>query len=65
MTPSDVLIKKLTQHSNLAPADVSKVRHLTCMVRELSSNEDFIHQGALPRASAIVVKGMLARLPHA
>jgi CRP-like cAMP-binding protein len=61
MAQSDVLIEKLTQHSHLTPADLNKVRHLTCMVRELSSNEDFIHQGDLPLASAIVVEGMLAR----
>jgi CRP-like cAMP-binding protein len=61
MAPSDVLIKKLIQHSHLAAADLARVRRLTCALRELSSNEDFIHQGDLPRVSAIVVEGMLAR----
>jgi CRP-like cAMP-binding protein len=61
MAPSDVLIKKLTQHSNLASGDLARVGHLTCTLRELSPNEDFIQQGDLPRDSAIVVEGVVAR----
>ena len=37
------------------------MRNLTCTIRELSPNEDFIHQGDFPRSSAIVVEGILAR----
>jgi CRP-like cAMP-binding protein len=61
MPPSDVLIKKLTQHSHLAADDLARIAHLTCVLCELSPDEDFIQQGDLPRASAIVVEGILAR----
>ncbi len=61
MAPSDVLIEKLTQHSHLSAADLARVRHLTCSLRELSPTEDFIHQGDRPRTSAIVIEGRLAR----
>ncbi|HEY1978957.1 MAG TPA: Crp/Fnr family transcriptional regulator [Xanthobacteraceae bacterium] len=61
MAPSDVLIQKLTQHSPLAADDLARVARLTCVLRELLPNEDFIHQGDRPRASAIVVEGFLAR----
>jgi CRP-like cAMP-binding protein len=61
MAPSDVIIKKLTQHSLIAADDLARIGRLTCVLRELSPNEDFIHQGDLSRASAIVVEGMLAR----
>jgi CRP-like cAMP-binding protein len=61
MAPSDVLIRKLTRHSPLAVDDLARVAGLTCVVRELLPNEDFIQQGDRPRASAIVIEGLLAR----
>ena len=61
MIPSDILIKKLTQHSPLTADDLARVRNLTCALRELLPNEDFIQQGDRPRDSAIVVRGILAR----
>lgn len=61
MPPHDILLKKLNQHSRLSRDDEVEVRNLTCTVRELSPNEDFIHQGDFPRSSAIVVEGILAR----
>jgi CRP-like cAMP-binding protein len=61
MAPSDVLIKKLTRHSPLAADDLARVAGLTCALRELLPNEDFVQQGDRPRASAIVVEGLLAR----
>ena len=61
MPPHDILLKKLNQHSRLSRDDEVEVRNLTCTIRELSPNEDFIHQGDFPRSSAIVVEGILAR----
>ena len=61
MAPSDVLISKLIRHSPLAAGDLARVAGLTCVLRQLAPNEDFIQQGDRPRASAIVVEGLLAR----
>ena len=61
MTFSDVLLKKLTQHSKLEPADIAAVRKLTCHLRELDPEEDFIHQGDRPRSSALVMEGLMGR----
>lgn len=61
MAPSDVLLNKLVRHSELASSDLSRVRDLTCTVRRLASNEDCMKQADCPRASTIVVEGILAR----
>jgi CRP-like cAMP-binding protein len=61
MTSSDVVIKKLAQHSELTGPDMAHVRRLTCAIRKLTPGEDFIKQGDFPRASAIVIEGILAR----
>jgi CRP-like cAMP-binding protein len=61
MTTSDVLLKKLTQHSKLEPADIAAIRKLTCQLRELEPGEDFIHQGDRPRASALLMEGLMGR----
>lgn len=61
MNLSDTLIKKLAQHSKLEAPDIAALRTLSCQFRELRPGEDFIHQGDVPTASAVVLDGMLAR----
>lgn len=61
MAPIDVLLSKLTQHSPLDFDDIQKLRHLPFSMQVLSPGQDFVRQGDLPRASAIVVEGLIAR----
>jgi CRP-like cAMP-binding protein len=61
MAPIDVLLNKLAQHSPLESDDIKKIRHLPCSTQVLSSGQDFVRQGDFPRASAIVVEGLVAR----
>ena len=61
MTISDVLLKKLTQHSKLEPADLAAIRRLTCHLRELEPGEDFILQDDKPHASALLMEGLMGR----
>jgi CRP-like cAMP-binding protein len=61
MAVSDTLLKKLTQHSRLVKDDISVIRRLTCQLRELEPEEDFIRQGDRPHASCIIMEGMMAR----
>jgi CRP-like cAMP-binding protein len=61
MTTSDVLLKKLTQHSKLEAADVAAIRKLSCQLLELQSEEDLIRQGDKPRASALLMEGLMGR----
>lgn len=61
MTPPDLLLRKLRQHSRLDPGDVAAIRKLSFVYRELESGEDFCRQGDKATACAVVSKGMLAR----
>lgn len=61
MNPSDVILRKLAQHSKLSMSDLVPVRHLTCAIRRLAAGEDFVKQGDPPRASSVVIEGILAR----
>jgi CRP-like cAMP-binding protein len=61
MAPSNILIDKLRQHSQLDSSDLSLVRKLPYHVRELAAGEDFIHQGERCDASAVVLEGCVAR----
>jgi CRP-like cAMP-binding protein len=61
MILSDVILRKLAKHSRLETADIAALRQLSCHLRELEPGEDFICQGDKPRASAIVMEGMVGR----
>ena len=61
MTPPDILLRKLRQHSRLDPSDVAAIRKLSFVYRELESGEDFCRQGDKATACAVVSRGMLAR----
>lgn len=57
----DVLIKKLTEHSTLRPADIAVLRHLPDTTRTIAPNQDIVRQGDRPDVSVVVLEGMLAR----
>lgn len=61
MALSDVLLTKLSKHSKLEAADIEAIRRLTCKLRELAPGEDFLAQGDKPKASAVVLDGLVAR----
>jgi CRP-like cAMP-binding protein len=56
-----ILIRKLREHSRLPGEDVAIISSFSHKVRELSSNEDLVRQGDEPRASAVVLSGLVAR----
>jgi len=56
-----ILIRKLKEHSRLQKEDVAEIRGLTLTVRDFAANEDFVRQGDRPKASALVVSGLVAR----
>lgn len=57
----EVLIRNLKEHSQLADEDLAEINNLSCSVRTLVPNEDFIRQGDDPEHAALVVVGMVAR----
>jgi CRP-like cAMP-binding protein len=57
----DVLIRKLKEHSILQGADVAAIRRILATERALGSREDLVRQGDRPKASVVVLKGMVAR----
>ena len=61
MAPIDVLLNKLAEHSPLEFDDIKKIRLLPCTTQVLSPGQDFVRQGDFPRASAIVIEGLIAR----
>ena len=56
-----VLVRKLKEHSRLAPEDISTIHALNYSIRTLSAHEDLIRQGDDPSVSAVVLSGMVAR----
>jgi len=60
-TAHDIMIRKLSEHSDLDAGDLAAVRGLTSYERKLGPNEDFIRQGDKPVMSAVVTHGMVTR----
>jgi CRP-like cAMP-binding protein len=60
-TAHDIVIRKLSEHSELNAGDIEALRGLTSYERKLGPNEDFIRQGDKPVVSAVVTQGMVAR----
>jgi CRP-like cAMP-binding protein len=58
---TDILIRKLKEHTRLSPEDVGIVQSLSHTQRELAPGEDVVRQGDKPRVAALVVSGMVAR----
>jgi CRP-like cAMP-binding protein len=59
--PSQILQRKLKEHSRLSPGDVAEISSFSYSLRELQPGEDFIRQGDIPKFSALVISGMVAR----
>jgi CRP-like cAMP-binding protein len=58
---TDILIRKLKEHTRLSPEDVAAIGALSHSTRSLAPNEDIVHQGDKPKISMLVVSGMVAR----
>ena len=58
---TDILIRKLKEHTRLSPEDVSAIGALSHSFRSLAPNEDIVHQGDKPKIAALVIAGMIAR----
>jgi CRP-like cAMP-binding protein len=61
MTPHDILIRKLKEHTRLSRDDVAAVSRLSSVERNFTANEDIVRQGDRPNVSVIVLSGMVAR----
>jgi CRP-like cAMP-binding protein len=59
--PMSILIRKLEEHSRLAPDDREAVHSLGHTERRLEPHEDLIRQGDDPSVSALVTAGIVAR----
>lgn len=57
----DILLRKLKEHSRLSRDDAAAMRGLALTQRTLAPGEDIVRQGDRPKASAVVLKGMVAR----
>lgn len=60
-SPSDVLTRKLKEHSRLGSDDVAELSRLGYQRRHLDANEDLIRQGDRPDVVALVISGMVGR----
>lgn len=60
-SPSEVLIRKLKEHSRLGSDDVAELSRLCYQRRHLDANEDLIRQGDRPDVVALVISGMVGR----
>jgi CRP-like cAMP-binding protein len=58
---TDILIRKLKEHTRLSAEDVAAIGALGHAIRSLAPNEDVVHQGEKPKIAALVIAGMLAR----
>ena len=57
----DIMLRKLRAHSPLDSADEEVLRTLQGRMRELASGEDLVQDGEQPRASSVVLGGMVGR----
>jgi CRP-like cAMP-binding protein len=58
---TDILIRKLKEHTRLSAEDVAAISNLSYSSRDLGPGEDFVRQGDKPKIAALVMKGMVAR----
>ena len=59
--PQETLIRNLKEHSRLRGDDIAEICNFSFGTKELSPDEDFIHQGDYPEHAVLVVSGMVAR----
>lgn len=58
---TDILTRKLREHTRVSREEAEALAALPYAIRTLDAGEDIIHQGDKPRASALVIEGMVAR----
>jgi CRP-like cAMP-binding protein len=58
---SEILVRKLKEHSTLNGSDVAAIRQLSSTERVLTAGEDIVRQGDRPKVSVVVLQGMVAR----
>lgn len=58
---TEILIRKLKEHTRLSPEDVAALQTLTHANRELTPGEDIVQQGDKPKYAALVMNGMVGR----
>jgi CRP-like cAMP-binding protein len=58
---TDVLTRKLREHTRVTRGDAEALQALPHAIRTLYAGDDIIHQGDNPRASVLVIDGMVAR----
>ena len=58
---TDILIRKLKEHTRLSSEDVAALQTLSHSPRELAAGEDIVLQGDKPKIAVLVVKGMVGR----
>ena len=59
--PHETLIRNLKEHSRLRGEDIAEIHNFSLVTKDLSPDEDFIHQGDHPRHAVLVISGMVAR----
>lgn len=59
--PAELMIRKLSEHSQLTARDVAEIRRLPVITRVLRPNDDIVRQGDRPTSSALVLEGLVAR----
>jgi CRP-like cAMP-binding protein len=61
MSVSEILVRKLKEHTRLSREDVDLLQSLPFTERILQPNEDLVSQGERPHNSALVTSGMVGR----
>ncbi|SRR5579885_1596618 len=56
-----ILVHSLREHSRLSKEDIAEISVLKHEVQEFEPDVDFIHQGDRPKASTLVLAGMVGR----
>lgn len=60
-SPTEILTRKLSEHSKLTAEDTAELAKLSYFRRSLQANEDLLRQGDRPEVAALVLEGMVAR----
>jgi CRP-like cAMP-binding protein len=60
-TAHDIIIRKLSEHSQLDVGDEAALRSLSVRARDLQPDEDIVREGDEPELVALVMSGLLAR----
>lgn len=59
--PAELMVRKLSEHSQVTARDVAEIRRLPVITRVLLPDDDIVRQGDRPTSSALVLEGLVAR----